>query len=87
MPRTREAKIQAPYAFTYTPGDHHRYTWSGGGWIGVDKITTRGTVITFTPTGELIPVPEGSARTATVLMAVVDLAHPRSALPDRKGAR
>jgi hypothetical protein len=73
MPRAKVRAGTLPDAFRYTPGDGRRYLWNGGDWIAVDTVTVGSTgKITFTPTGDLIPVPEGAARTATVLMATVD---------------
>jgi hypothetical protein len=73
MARTKIQAGTLPDAFRYTPGDGRRYLWNGGDWIAVDTITVKAGVVTFTPTGDLIPVPEGSARTATVLMSTVDM--------------
>lgn len=83
MPRRTVTPGALAVAFTYTPGDHHRYTWNGNGAIAVDLIRTRGPgTIYFEPTGDLIPVPEGTRRTATALAALVDSWRgPRGLLP------
>ncbi|HEY6074632.1 MAG TPA: hypothetical protein VIV15_14925, partial [Anaerolineales bacterium] len=63
-------------AFAYTPGDHRRYVWNGGLTAAVERIviTDWGNgvhEVTFTPTGDWIPM-EGVARTASAFMDAVD---------------
>ena len=58
-------------AFAYTPGDHRRYVWNGGQTAAVERITVDGTVVTFQPTGDWVPM-DGVARTASAFMAAVD---------------
>lgn len=75
MPRSSTATPGLRDAFTYSPGDHHRYVWDGRvpGTIAVERIRT-GTAgrLTFEPTGDMIEVPAGTLRTATALGALVD---------------
>lgn len=55
--------------FQYTPGDGHRYRWDGT-VIVVEKISTVGQAITYSPTGDTIPAP--ATRTATAMCAAVN---------------
>ena len=57
-------------AFTYTPGDGRRYSWSGNGLIVVERIDTVAGVLVLVPTGDVITAPV--TRTATAFMATVD---------------
>lgn len=57
-------------AYTYTPGDGHRYTWDGGPVVTVETITTVAGVLVFTP-GD--PIRVGTIRrTVTAFTDAVD---------------
>lgn len=57
-------------AYTYTPGDGHRYTWDGGPVVTVERITTVAGVLVFTP-GD--PIAVGTiSRTVTAFTDAVD---------------
>ena len=58
-------------AFTYSPGDGHRYSWTHPeAWITVERIQASPGGITLVPTGDRVTAPV--TNTATALMAAVD---------------
>jgi hypothetical protein len=69
--KSTETPSTMRHAFEYTPGDHCRYTWSGGEHAAVERITVTDGRLTFAPTGDLVPM-DNVARTASAFMARVD---------------
>ena len=72
MARTKTEPAGMIDRFRYSPGDHHRYRWQAGrDVITVERITVEKTGrLTFTATGDTIPVP--ATATLTAMARTVD---------------